>query len=71
MKFRIACDDFAQTLGRLQGFLSRKPLSEVLSNVLLEVDSKGILCLSATDELSPKHELCALKHPFPSPPHAS
>jgi DNA polymerase-3 subunit beta len=50
MKFRIACDDFAQTLGRLQGFLSRKPLSEVLSNVLLEVDSKGILCLSATDQ---------------------
>ena len=50
MKFRIACDDFAQTLGRLQGFLSRKPLSEVLSNVLLEVNEQGIISLSATDQ---------------------
>ena len=49
MKFCIACDEFSQMLSRLQGFLSRKPLSPVLSNVLLQIDEQGLLHLSATD----------------------
>ena len=51
MKFRIACDDFAQMLSRLQGFLSRasNSLSAILSNVLLRLEEDGTLHLSATD----------------------
>ena len=52
MKFSIACDEFAQVLARLQGFLGKKAgssLSSVLSNVLLDVNNNGILTLSATD----------------------
>ena len=51
MKMRIACDDLANMLGRLQGFLfsARNSLLQVCSNVHLRVEESGDLHLSATD----------------------
>ncbi len=66
MKFRIACDDFSQMLGRLQGFLrERNTLSPILSNVHLLVYESGVLHLSATDTELSFHGTLAVKDQAP------
>ena len=48
LHFRIACDQFAQALARVQDFLT-KTTPEYLVNVLIKSTNDGSLSLSATD----------------------
>jgi DNA polymerase-3 subunit beta len=48
MIFRIACDQFAQALARLQDFITKNS-PDYLANVLIEATNDGFLKLTATD----------------------
>jgi DNA polymerase-3 subunit beta len=48
MIFRIACDQFAQALARLQDFITKNS-PDYLANVLIETTNDGFLKLTATD----------------------